>query len=210
MDQLTQLGVKYKTDKAIDHNFTPFYDSFLNSYRETFKNVLEIGVQYGPSIRMWSDYFPNANIYGADIKLLIEKENDRIFLFDKIDQSNRDDLEKLINQSTDEFDLIIDDGGHTMEQQQISLGYLFSFVKPGGFYILEDIHTSFQERFNDYECHVNIYHMLANIVNYGKLYSNYMTKEEINYIDKNISSFEFYTNSPNLSHSVTCIIQKRK
>ena len=210
MDQLTQLGVKYNTDKATDHNFTPFYDNFLNQYRETFTNIFEIGVQYGPSIRMWSDYFPNAKIYGADINLLVEKENDRMFLFDKIDQSNREDLAKVLNQSSYEFDLIIDDGGHTMKQQQVSLGYLFPFVKPGGFYILEDIHTSFQERFNDYECHVNTCQMLQNINHYGKLYSNYMTEKEINYIFNNISNVDFYTNSPNLSHSMTCIIQKIK
>jgi len=41
----------------------------------------------------------------------------------------------------DNFDIIIDDGGHTMKQQQISLKYLFNAVKPGGYYVLEDLHT---------------------------------------------------------------------
>ena len=38
--------------------------------------------------------------------------------------------------------VLIDDGGHTMEQQQVSLGFLLKHVRPGGYYVIEDVHTS--------------------------------------------------------------------
>ncbi len=49
----------------------------------------------------------------------------------------------MINDSGGKFDVIVDDGGHTMNQQQTSLFYLFEHgVKPGGYYYLEDYLTS--------------------------------------------------------------------
>jgi hypothetical protein len=40
-------------------------------------------------------------------------------------------------------DIIIEDGGHTMQQQQVSLGFLFPYVKANGLYIIEDLHSSY-------------------------------------------------------------------
>jgi hypothetical protein len=37
------------------------------------------------------------------------------------------------------FDYIVDDGHHYQEHQQVSLGVLFEHVKPGGYYIIEDV-----------------------------------------------------------------------
>jgi len=47
-----------------------------------------------------------------------------------------------------DFDLIIDDGGHTMDQQITSLKHLWKAVKPGGYYILEDLQTSYLEAYH--------------------------------------------------------------
>ena len=38
--------------------------------------------------------------------------------------------------------LIIDDGSHVINHQQITLGFLFPMVRPGGWYVIEDLHTS--------------------------------------------------------------------
>lgn len=58
------------------------------------------------------------------------------------DQADPIFLQKFINESGGEFDVIIDDGGHTMDQQLTSLEYLWKIVKPGGLYIIEDLQTS--------------------------------------------------------------------
>jgi hypothetical protein len=44
------------------------------------------------------------------------------------------------------YDAIVDDGGHTVEQQQTSLAHLFKLVVPGGWYAIEDLQTSFDAR----------------------------------------------------------------
>ena len=36
-----------------------------------------------------------------------------------------------------------DDGGHTMLQQQLTLAAYWRRVRPGGLFIIEDLHTSF-------------------------------------------------------------------
>jgi len=53
------------------------------------------------------------------------------------DQSNPQDLEKLYEKA---YDIIIDDGLHASMHQQISLVHLWKTVKPGGCYIIEDLH----------------------------------------------------------------------
>jgi hypothetical protein len=50
---------------------------------------------------------------------------------------------KTVNNSRDYFDIIIDDGGHTMKQQITSFIYLFPKVRSGGLYVIEDLQTSY-------------------------------------------------------------------
>lgn len=61
-----------------------------------------------------------------------------------IDQSNKEDLHAFASQ-IGPFDIILDDGGHTMDQQINSLNALFPYLKAGGLYIIEDLHTSYWE-----------------------------------------------------------------
>lgn len=136
---LHELGLKYGTDKT-SHGFCSLYDSYLKDYTDKFTKVLEIGIYCsGASIRMWRDYFPNAMIYGADLSYYADNyfESDRIKTF-CINQELESDLLSL----PDDLDLFIDDGGHTMLQQQITLKVMIDKVKSGGFFILEDLHTS--------------------------------------------------------------------
>ena len=44
-------------------NAVPMYENFFSDIRDTALNVLEIGVCDGGSIKLWHDYFPNAQIY---------------------------------------------------------------------------------------------------------------------------------------------------
>ena len=56
----------YTTDKNTTHSYLELYNKLLFSKKETAKNVLEIGVFFGGSIKLWHDFFPNADIYGLD------------------------------------------------------------------------------------------------------------------------------------------------
>ena len=143
LDDLSLLAARYDSDK-LQHGFTPFYYGHLEHRREKIRKVMEIGVRSGASLLMWRDYFSNAEIHGVDINQPVFLELDRISEH-VADQSDRSALNKLLESIGSEFDLIIDDGGHTMSQQQVSFGHLFPHVNPGGLYIIKDLHTSFIE-----------------------------------------------------------------
>ena len=149
MGILTDLTIKYDVD-ALELGYTQHYEQLLSEVRNDFTKVLEIGVETGRSHRRWLEYFPNAKIYGYDIfeygydeLQRLQKDNpflDRSVMF-KGDQSNVEDLNRFKSEHGDNFNMIIDDGGHTMEQMQTSLNHLWDSVKPGGIYVIEDLHS---------------------------------------------------------------------
>ena len=149
MATLKELTIKYDVD-ALELGYTRHYSDILESSRYDITKVLEIGVETGRSHRMWLEYFENATIYGYDIfQYGVDEFNklqegnpylDRSVMF-KGDQANIVDLQRFISENGGDFDMIIDDGGHTMEQMQISLNYLWDQVKPGGLYVIEDLHS---------------------------------------------------------------------
>jgi cephalosporin hydroxylase len=123
---------------------------FIEAYQKHFagrtpKRILEIGVQGGGSLKIWRDFFPEAEIVGVDTLESckeFETGNIKIFIGDQADVKF---LETLGN-----FDIIIDDGGHYMTQQQVSMNTLLANqLNPGGLYVIEDLHTSYWEQFLD-------------------------------------------------------------
>lgn len=147
-DLLTELGLKHGTDKANPHFFTSFYDKFFNSNRETVLNLLEIGVAKKSSLRMWKDYFFNANIYGIDIDTTTMFEEDRIKTFN----ISQIDIGKIKETFTDKkFDVIIDDGSHMTSHQIFTFLNIKDLIKNGGYYIIEDLQTSFMPGYVDTE-----------------------------------------------------------
>ena len=140
---LDELAIKYNTDKSsVYHNYTPIYQSLFEGVKEDIKNVFEIGISEGFSLRMWCDYFPNANIYGIDLVPYKEEQNGK--LDDRMkwivcNQKNKDDLIALMEEIGDKMDVFIDDGSHHIHDMLASLDALFPFLKRGGLYIMEDI-----------------------------------------------------------------------
>jgi hypothetical protein len=202
-DLLTQLGSLYNTDKATHHKFTKFYDEHLHSVRGNIENILEIGVEQGASLLMWRDYCPNAQIHGLDIHDRSYCNTERIKT-DICDQNNHESLISTLPQINNRFDIIIDDGGHTMRQQQITLGVLFPLLIPRGYYILEDLHTSFIPYYIDGDCQVTTYNMLNNFTNTG-IQSNYMSPAEIVYLNTHIETVTLWK----YQDSITSIIRKK-
>ena len=63
------------------------------------------------------------------------------------DQDDPEQLNAIMQKTGGNFDVIIDDGGHTMSQQITSFTTLFPHVKSRGVYIIEDLHTSYYRDF---------------------------------------------------------------
>ncbi|WP_069659305.1 class I SAM-dependent methyltransferase [Arcticibacter eurypsychrophilus] len=135
-----------ENDQRLIHKWNHYFDVYEKHFSR-FRNkevvILEIGVSQGGSLQMWKDYFGvNAKIYGIDVNPKckdLEEENIKIFIGS---QSDRKFL-KTVKQQMPPIDILIDDGGHTMNQQIVSYEELFSSIKDNGVYFCEDVHTSY-------------------------------------------------------------------
>jgi len=142
---LNTLAEKYNTDKKKSvHNYTETYFSIFNEKRLYINNFLEIGILDGSSLKMWRDFFTNAQIYGVDINPNCSKfEDERI----NIRIGSQDDasfLDSSFLQKNILFDYIIDDGSHISSHQIKSFEFLFNnCLKSGGLYIIEDTCCSY-------------------------------------------------------------------
>jgi hypothetical protein len=143
LPSLDVLGLKFGTDKASrEHNYLSFYESFFQAIRHDRIKILEIGVFYGASLRVWKEYFPNGIVIGADIDPGVRSYSTPRILTEVIDQSNIEDLVQL-GVKYGPFDIVIEDGSHLWEHQITTFKTLFPFVQHGGLYIVEDLHTNF-------------------------------------------------------------------
>lgn len=142
---LDELALKHGTDKASDlHNYTRWYSALLPT-QESEINLLEIGVSDGGSILMWVDYYPNANIIGIDIKDCWPVLGAKIFLGDQKDPVLIEDIASYYTG----FDIVIDDGSHKWKDQIESFKLLWPHIRPGGVYVIEDLHTSYFMEFGE-------------------------------------------------------------
>lgn len=193
---------------APGHDYVETYEQFFSPIRNQVARVFEIGVLKGESLRLWEAYFPNADIFGIDILDTSEHESDRITTF-VADQSDREQLGDFLEAHGGDFDIIIDDGGHTMEQQQVSFGFLFPAVRPGGYYVLEDVHTSFSARFGTVGDGANsTSNMIVRYIRTGKFDSPYLMPDEEQYLGRHVDHC-LYAFAANLYRSQYLICKKR-
>lgn len=144
--ELAALCERHRTDKRPSyHDYTRIYGPLFAPLRaRPDLRVLEIGVSAGASLRVWAAYFPQAQLCAIDHDPETRAAVPTGVRFACADQADREALRAAIaGVGGGPFDLIIDDGGHQMIEQQVSLAALFPVVRPGGLYIVEDVHTSF-------------------------------------------------------------------
>jgi hypothetical protein len=128
-------------------HYFEIYERHFARYRGRECTIVEIGVWKGGSLQMWKHYFgPQARIYGIDInpecaafaepqvEILIGSQEDRDFL-------------GWVKGYVPVIDVLIDDGGHTMQQQIVTFEELFPHIAADGVYLCEDLHTSYWDEF---------------------------------------------------------------
>ena len=121
------------------------YDHFFSKYRNQNITFVEIGVLGGGSLFMWRDYFgPEARIVGVDLNPNAKKWEKNGF---EIYIGNQSDIKfwEAFRQEVGSIDVVLDDGGHTYEQQIITTECLLSAMNDGGIIVIEDTHTSYME-----------------------------------------------------------------
>jgi hypothetical protein len=116
------------------------YDCHLAKFRTHPVNMMEIGVYSGGSLNMWRAYLhEQSHIIGVDIEPTCRSYEDAKTTIVIGDQADRGFWQRT-KASLPPLDIVIDDGGHQPQQQQVSFEELFPHLNSGGIYICEDIH----------------------------------------------------------------------
>lgn len=128
-------------------NYIEIYDTYFSKYRGTDFTFLEIGVAHGGSLKFWREYFgEKAKIYAIDVNPECEQftsGNTKVFIGSQEDTVFLNHLKSEIPK----IDILLDDGGHTMKQQNITFQLLFSHVNENGIYMCEDVCTSYWKEY---------------------------------------------------------------
>ncbi len=144
-----------RSDKVTTHRYEIMYGALLLPYyhQHPEMKMLEIGLgcdmNYGPgaSVWLWKELFPRAELWEAEYdgecvqKSKAKKQLDGIHTLVG-DQGDPSVLDQWIEESKGNFDVVIDDGGHTQCQIWTSFEKLWPTVKPGGLYFIEDLQVA--------------------------------------------------------------------
>ena len=191
---LIEIGKKYPSSKNIS-GFIQLYEKHFAHLKESKINILEIGVDNGDSLRIWREYFSQANICGIDI----DKKD---FIIKNVsilqgDQSDKLFLESIIKKY-EKFDIIIDDGSHQAKHIIASFNFLFSHLNDKGIYVIEDLQTSYLPRYggsrlnlNKRNSSMNFIKSLTDSINYEQNDKPFFKKKTF---DGKIKSIYFYQN----------------
>jgi hypothetical protein len=129
------------TDKNTDHSYIDTYETLFGRLRTSATRVMEIGIYDGGSIGLWSDYFTNASIYGVDLAPLRPASTflngyPRVNLKTQVDAYSPTTIGWWKGM---QFDVIVDDGPHTLESMKICVSSYSKFLTETGVLVVEDI-----------------------------------------------------------------------
>lgn len=130
------------TDKGTHHCYIQeYYDKKFTPLKNSPIKLLEIGIENGYSMDLWLSWFSNAEFVGIDpFQPNTVNRLNNIPLCKAIDADAFE--ENTVNLFEDEtFDIIIEDGPHTLETQIFAAKYWVPKLKPGGFLIIEDLQS---------------------------------------------------------------------
>ena len=184
-----QYTKSIKREKIEGHEYAQFYDKHFIDFKEDKLNILELGSFKGGGTAALSFFFRNSRIYSGDLYPdIFNFISNRIINF-KIDTGSKNSINNVIINNNLRYDIIVEDAGHYLKDQIISLFLLFKKLKSKGFFIIEELD------FPDSRKDMNIYNekptlreILHSIKNKKDFHSSY-----INYFDKKyfLDNYEF-------------------
>lgn len=142
---LDQLGVKYQTDKShLHHGYLSTYEQYLSKWKDSPITFIEAGIggyQYadrgGNSAKMWREFFTKARIITFDLHRKLPIEGVEVL------QGSQDD--PVFIGALPECEVFIDDASHINPLTIATFRLAWPKIKPGGLYVVEDVHTSYWE-----------------------------------------------------------------
>ena len=153
LPNLTDLADRYGSDKgSAKHRYTELYNMLFQPWRNAPIHFLEMGLQIGgpelghsqdrattdlPSVRMWLEFFTQAQIWGLDVSDFSWFSHER-FSFVRCDMDARANIAAAAL-GMPPMDIMIDDASHASHHQQFAFLELFPRLNDGGLYIIEDL-----------------------------------------------------------------------
>jgi hypothetical protein len=226
---LHRLGVQYGTDK-VQHHYLVSYDAIFEPQRFEVRRVLEIGVFQGASVLMWRDYFTHAHIDGMDMFLKAAfyrlhilparnfyeevrrgKHGERVTAV-QCNHSDAPAMERFVAAHPRNYDVIIEDGSHMQRDQQLNMAQLLPLVRPGGIYVIEDLHTGLVSGFDELPSSENTtvaaLLRLQETGRWGR--SKYIAEAPADYLDRWIESVQMIATVPNAyTKNMLGVVRKR-
>jgi len=183
-------------NKRLLHKWIHYFDIYerhFSRFRDREFVLLEIGISHGGSLQMWKEYFGSkAKIYGIDINpecKELEEENIQIFIGSQSDKQFLRNVKKMIPR----IDILIDDGGHTMEQQITTYEELFEHIKDDGIYLCEDLHTSYWPKWGGGHKRQNTFiEYSKNFIDYLNAFHSKQESLKVNSFTKSVDSIHYY------------------
>ena len=134
--------------RSIKHeSYFAAYDALLEEYVGNEITFVEVGVLDGGSLFMWRDFFGDkARIIGIEINenaKIWEDHGFEIFIGSQSDPN----FWKSFFQEVGDVDVLLDDGGHTYQQQIVTVESALEHINPGGKIIVEDTYTSYLKEY---------------------------------------------------------------
>ena len=184
--------------EVVSHGYAKIYEKYFYKYKEKELNIIELGSFYGNASAALFFFFKNSQIYSADINpdmyVYSSKRLENFFA----DTSSRSSIENDIIKKNIKFDLIIEDASHMLKDQIISLFILFKILKPGGYFIIEEV--DFPEKREDMRANQefpDLKTILKKINNKENFESKYIKQDEKSYFLNNVDFIKFYRGNIN-------------
>ena len=165
--RLFQIYKNLKNVSLKSDTYFQTYEEMFNKYVEKEITFVEVGVLHGGSLFMWKEYFgKKARIIGIDLNPKakeLEKHGFEIFIGSQSDKNFWDNFYSKIGK----IDILLDDGGHTNDQQVVTLSETINNINNGGLIVIEDVHTSYMKKFGNPSKHslINYSKYLIDVVN---------------------------------------------
>ena len=216
---LKDLHLKKKGKVSVKWNsYLSYYEKVFLPFKNNNISLLEIGIQNGGSLETYLKYFKNAqSIVGCDKKQkcsLLKYSDPKINLV--IGDINSNEVYQKIQNISDSYDIIIDDGSHISTDIIISFLKYFPLLAKGGIYIIEDTHTLYSKQYGgglfNQNSAINFFKLLVEILNYefwkndiniSNYLSTFFPRELPKFIDEGwIESIEFRNSIITITKSI--------
>ena len=176
------------------NTYFDIYERHFSKFVNKSPTVLEIGIMGGGSLELWLKYFgEGTKIVGVDINPINPNLGNNV-ITEVGDQSSPEFWDRVLSKHP-KFDIVVDDGGHSMIQQVVTLNKVFPHLNDNGVFLIEDTHTSYWKdwggNYYDPNTMQNRAKQLTDVMNKNHMESNYIPENVLKTFD-DLYSISFY------------------